>query len=150
MWLAARLLVKPLRNFFFELRLDDAIQVSRILDFDHCPVFSNRLQGRDIKSLDRVAISDDDHDRDTNPPEFRFSHSQFAEIAGAGRRGSTAISDRHSPPQLLQRAAFTQPSHSTDHARERTLLMSGHEFDGDHPAHRISDDMSLLNLEMIK
>src|SRR5215468_6352953 len=147
MWLATRLLVKPLRNFFFELRLNNAIQVAGILDFDHRPVFPHRLQWGDVKSLHRVAVSDDDDNRDMNPPEFRFSQSQFAEIASAGRRGTKAISAWHPLPHLLKRAAFTQPPHSTDHAGKHALLIPGHEFDGDHPAHRIADDMRLLNLE---
>src|SRR5689334_8809930 len=89
---APRLLVEPLRDLFFELRLDDAIQVSRIPDLNHRPILSGSLEWGDVKSLYRVMVSDDDDDRNTNPFEFRFSQSQFSEAAGAGRRRATALS----------------------------------------------------------
>jgi hypothetical protein len=46
-WSAASLLVEPLRNLFFELRLDDAIQMARILDFDDRPVLADRSEWSD-------------------------------------------------------------------------------------------------------
>src|SRR5262249_24885530 len=121
---ATRLLVQPACDFFFEMCLGEAIQMARVPDFNHVPVLSNPFTRIDVKLLDRIAVSDDDYNRDFNFPQFSFSHSQFTETAGTGRRSSAYFSTLNLPPKLLQGATLTQPSHASDHAGERAILMS--------------------------
>jgi hypothetical protein len=144
------MLREPRRDSFFELRLDDAIQMTGVLDLNHRSVLSRLLERCDVEPLRRIAIADDYFNRNSDRSQLRLGQSQLAETACASRRSAAALSLGHSLPEVLQRAAFVKPSHAADNPAEHSILMLSHELHRDHASHRIADDVGPLDVEVIQ
>src|SRR6266536_3222140 len=100
------MLCEPRLDSFFELRLDDAIQMTGVFNLNHRPVLSHSLERRDVESLRRIAIADDYFDRNIDRSQLRFGQSQLAETARTSGWSAAALSLRHSVPEVLQGAAL--------------------------------------------
>src|SRR5437867_2452607 len=70
---------EPLLDFFFELRLENARDMVRILDFDHEPVLPYGFQGLDIWLLETIAVSDEDQHRNMDRLDLFFRQRQLGQ-----------------------------------------------------------------------
>jgi len=119
--------VDPLNDRVFELLLVDAIEVSRVLDFDHGPVFSQRAQRRHVQLLHGVSVAHDDQRGDANRLHLSFGQRELAHAPGAWAL--------HMRPHLLQHAAFRHPPHAPKGRGQRAVGVRGDELQRDQAAH---------------
>lgn len=61
-----RILPHPLRHLLPKRRLDDAGDMPRVRDFDRGPIIADLLQRLHVEELGRVAVADEDFDRDAD------------------------------------------------------------------------------------
>ena len=79
------MLREPGGDSLFELRLEDAIQMTGVVDLDDWPILLRLLERGDVKSLGGIAVADDYFNRDIDRSQLRFGQSELAETARASR-----------------------------------------------------------------
>jgi hypothetical protein len=124
------------------LFLEDAIEMTGALNFDEAPIGPDFFQGRDVEPPDRITIADDHLDRHRDRFHLVFSQRQLARAA----RAEAA----HVRPDLRQNAARAQPSHAAERSGQGSIGVLGDELQRDHPAHRVADDVRLLDFQMVE
>src|SRR5262249_4671597 len=120
-WPASRpsrpgVLVDRLLQLVLELLLEDAVQVAGAGDLGDRPVFADPGERLDVECLARVAVADEDGDRDLDPPDGVLRQGQLADAAEAGRRRAEPVPPGNLVPELLERAPVAEPAHAAQGA----------------------------------
>src|ERR1700684_2823156 len=112
--LLLRVLLDPGRDFFLELRLQDAGDVVGILDLVNWPVLSHRLQRLDIQLLDQIIlVADQEHHRHLDGFDFILGQRKSSQTPSAyGQRIGIGIVLADLAETPFARSSFLQPTHS--------------------------------------
>src|SRR5208283_2457454 len=132
------LLPHPSRDFLPKLFLDDATDVTGILDVNNGPVLSDLLQWYHVHALHWIAIADQDLDGYLDLFQFLFRHREFADALNEGGRSAPTFGGGHPVPESLERSACAQPTHAANRPGQRAAGVLGQKLEGDHASRGIA------------